>query len=193
MIAIFVFYKNIFQFGLKIFFFYSLSSAQFIALEEENKRRRDECIQLRSILAQRSHGSPSKMNGISNNIDHSDDQSLHDCELLQAFEAQKVVNRQLESELTALTEENNSKMLEMSNEIEELRSERNQYQEIMHNQIRSTELSEEYNNINNQDTAIPKQQNIDYLMSEIKSMSAAYTQVLVGIRIFSEDLQISLN
>ncbi|XP_055305869.1 unconventional myosin-Vb isoform X2 [Sitodiplosis mosellana] len=154
--------------------------AQFLALEEENKRRRDECIQLRSILAQRSHGSPSKMNGHANNVDHSDDYKLHESELLQAFEAQKVVNRQLESELTALTEENNSKMLDMSKEIEELRSERNQFQEIMHNQIRSTELSEEYHSIISQDnnSAVQKQQNVDYLMAEIRSISAAYTQVL---------------
>ncbi|XP_055310995.1 unconventional myosin-Va-like, partial [Sitodiplosis mosellana] len=154
--------------------------AQFLALEEENRRRRDECIQLRSILAQRSHGSPSKMNGHANNVDHSDDYTLHESELLQAFEAQKVVNRQLESELTALTEENNSKMLDMSKEIEELRSERNQFQEIMHNQIRSTELSEEYHSIISQDnnSAVQKQQNVDYLMAEIKSISAAYTQVL---------------
>lgn len=158
-------------------------SAQFIALEEENKRRRDECIQLRSILAQRSHASPNKMNGITNNIDHSDDHSLQESELLQAFEAQKVVNRQLESELTALTEENNMRILDMSSEIDELRSERNQIQEIMHNQIRSTEFPEEFHSINTADNSLTsqKQQNIDYLMSEIRSITAAYAQVLVRI------------
>lgn len=123
------------------------------------------------------------MNGHANSIDHFDDHSLHESELLQAFEAQKVVNRQLESELTALTEENNTKMLEMSEEIDELRSERNQFQEIMHNQIRSNELSEEYHSINNQDkyAVAQKQQNVDYLMAEIKSISAQYAQVLVRI------------
>lgn len=156
-----------------------------MALEEENQRRRDECIQLRSILAQRSHGSPSKMNGFANGIDHSDDHSLQESELLQAFEAQKVVNRQLESELTALTEENNSKIMEMSKEIDELRSERNQFQEIMHNQIRSTDQFDEYHSINSSDNSvIHKQQNIDYLMAEIKSISAAYTQVLVRRKTF---------
>lgn len=135
-------------------------------------------------MAQRSHGSPSKTNGIANNFDHSDDNTLHESELLQAFDAQKVVNRQLESELTALTEENNTKMMEMAKEIDELRLERNQFQEIMHNQIRSTELSEEYHSINGQDNgSVVKQQNIEYLMTEIKSISAAYAQVLVR-RIF---------
>lgn len=150
-------------------------SAQFVALEEENKRRRDECIQLRSILAQRSHDSPNKTSNHVNNIDHSDDTALHESELLQAFEAQKVVNRQLESELTALTIENNAKVVDLNQEIDELRSERNQFQEILHNQIRSMDGSGEYI----EDASIQKQQSIDYLMREIKSMSAAYAQVMV--------------
>lgn len=152
-----------------------------MALEEENKRRRDECIQLRSILAQRSHSSLSKMNGISNNIDHSDENALHESELLQAFEAQKVVNRQLESELTALTEEHNSKISDLNKDIDELRAERNQLQEIMYKQIRTIELSEEYLSLNTQDSnsIALKQQSIEYLMAEIKSISSAYVQVLV--------------
>lgn len=149
-------------------------------MEEENKRRRDECIQLRSILAQRSHRSPSKMSGIGNNIDHSDDHQLQESELLQAFEAQKVVNRQLESELTALTEENNSKMFDLNREIDELRNERNQFQQIMHNQIR-TDLSDDNHHSSQDDgLSVHKQQNIDYLMGEIKSISASYAQVLVS-------------
>lgn len=155
--------------------------AQFVALEEENKRRRDECIQLRSILAQRTHGSPNKMNGITNNGDHPEDTMLHESELLQAFEAQKVVNRQLESELTAFTEENNTKILDLNHEIDELRSERNKFQEILHNQIRSMDSTENSDNSSTQEnnTSTQKQQNIDYLMREIKSISAAYAQVLV--------------
>lgn len=150
-------------------------------MEEENKRRRDECIQLRSILAQRSHSSLSKINGISNNIDHSDENALHESELLQAFEAQKVVNRQLESELTALTEENNSKISDLNKDIDELRAERNQLREIMHKQIRTIEMSEEYISFNTQDSnsIALKQQSIEYLMAEIKSISSAYVQVLV--------------
>lgn len=149
-------------------------------MEEENKRRRDECIQLRSILAQRSHGSPNKMSGIGNNIDHSDDHQLQESELLQAFEAQKVVNRQLESELTALTEENNSKMFDLNREIDELRNERNQFQQIMHNQIRTDLSDDNYHSSQDDGLSVHKQQNIDYLMGEIKSISASYAQVLVS-------------
>lgn len=161
-----------------------------MALEEENKRRRDECIQLRSILAQRSHGSPNKMASMANHIDHSDDANLHESELMQAFEAQKVVNRQLESELTALTEENNSRILDLSHEIDDLRSERNQFQEILHNQIRSLDSSDEFHYFSAQDsnsTTIQKHQNIDYLMQEIKSISAAYAQVMVNIVSFERN------
>lgn len=158
-------------------------SAQFIALEEENQRRRDECIQLRSILAQRSHGSPNKMTSILNNINHSHDTMLHESELLQAFEAQKVVNRQLESELTALTEENNSKIMELTQEIDELRSERSQFQEVLHNQIRSMDSTEDsdHSSIKEMNSLTQKQQNLDYLLREVKSISAAYAQVLVRI------------
>lgn len=157
--------------------------AQFEALEAENKRRRDECIQLRSILAQRSHGSPSKLSNGVNNIDQSDDDVWQESELQQAFEAQKVVNRQLEAEITALNEENNSKIADLSNEIDALRSERNQLQDILHNQIRSSDsISEDINSFSTHDNSISSQkhQNIDYLMREIKSIGAAYAEVLVS-------------
>lgn len=158
--------------------------AQFEALEAENKRRRDECIQLRSILAQRSHSSPGKMSQNFNNIDHSDDTMLHESELQQAFEAQKMVNRKLESELTAITDEKDAKISELSVEIDELRAERNQFQEILHNQIRTMDASNEPKRLQNgthlDDTDDSKQQSIHYLMHEIKSIGAAYAQVLVG-------------
>lgn len=159
---------------------------QFVALEEENKRRRDECIQLRSILVRRSSSqSPGKLS--QNGIDHSDDNMLHESELQQAFEAQKEVNRKLESELTAISDEKNAKISDLSNEIDELRGERNQLQEILHNQIRTMDsMPTEANGVPNGNSlngegAITesKQQNIDYLMHEIKSISAAYAQVLV--------------
>lgn len=159
-------------------------TAQFEALEAENKRRRDECIQLRSILAQRSHSSPNKFSQNSNNIDHSDDTMLHESELQQAFEAQKVVNRKLESELTAITDENNAKVAEMRAEIDNLRVERNQFQEILHTQLRTSDASNEPKSLQNgthlADTDDSKQQSIDYLMHEIKSIGAEYAQVLVG-------------
>lgn len=125
-----------------------------------------------------------------NGIDHSDDTMLHESELQQAFEAQKEVNRKLESELTVITDEKDAKISDLGQEIDELRAERNQLQEILHNQIRTLDsMSNEANgngtpngNSVNGDGAHTesKQQSIDYLMHEIKSISAAYAQVLVG-------------
>lgn len=123
------------------------------------------------------------MASIMNNINHSDDTMLHESELLLAFEAQKVVNRQLESELTALTEENNSKILDLTQEIDELRLERSQFQEVLHNQIRSMDSTEDSNHssIPEINSSTQKQQNLDYLFREVKSISAAYAQVLVRL------------
>lgn len=57
-------------------------SAQFEALIDENKRRRDECIQLKAILADRSQLTTMK------HLDENDDNDL-----TEALQAQKFVNR----------------------------------------------------------------------------------------------------
>lgn len=156
--------------------------AQFVALEEENKRRRDECIQLRSILAQRTGIGHKQIGSMGNqSLQQAEDSMLQESELIQAFEATKVVNRQLESELTALTEENNAKIFELNREIDELKVERNKYQEILHNQISDRmDSSQCQNSIEeaNVMTQQQKQQNINYLMHELKSISNAYAEVL---------------
>ncbi|XP_059615279.1 unconventional myosin-Va isoform X2 [Phlebotomus argentipes] len=102
--------------------------AHYEALQEELKRRRDECVQLKVVLAEqsqslRSLGGTTMKNG---------SERVHDgSELLEAFQAQKLVNRQLESELTALTEENNAKLAELSHQNDDLRSEKNKLQAIV--------------------------------------------------------------
>lgn len=159
--------------------------AQFVALEEENKRRRDECIQLRSILAQRSHIFQHKNEENLNSSGHNNDEHiLQEIELIQAFEAQKMVNRQLESELTALTEANNHKIYDMSQEIDKLRNESNQFHEILYNQIKQPDGAEEQIDLNKIDDNLKQQnqQNIAYLMHEVKSISADYADVLVCIQ-----------
>uniref|UniRef100_A0A1B0CB62 Myosin class i heavy chain n=2 Tax=Lutzomyia longipalpis TaxID=7200 RepID=A0A1B0CB62_LUTLO len=83
--------------------------AQYDALQEELKRRRDECVQLKVVLAEQSQslrtlGGTAMRNGT--------DRVQDGNELIEAFQAQKLVNRQLESELTALTEENNANHVE---------------------------------------------------------------------------------
>lgn len=156
-------------------------SAQFVALEEENKRRRDECIQLRSILAQRTGIGHKQIGSMANqSLQQAEDSMLQESELIQAFEATKVVNRQLEAELTALTEENNAKIFELNREIDELKVERNKYQEILHNQISDRmDSSQCQNSIEEANVAQQqKLQNINYLMHEVKSISNAYMEVL---------------
>ncbi|XP_055687296.1 unconventional myosin-Va isoform X2 [Lutzomyia longipalpis] len=102
--------------------------AQYDALQEELKRRRDECVQLKVVLAEQSQslrtlGGTAMRNGT--------DRVQDGNELFEAFQAQKLVNRQLESELTALTEENNAKLGELTQQNEDLRNERNKLQAIV--------------------------------------------------------------
>lgn len=158
-------------------------SAQFVALQEENKRRRDECIQLRGILAQRSHSL--KAFGVSGNIatmKNDIDRLSIENELAEAFEAQKLVNRQLESELSALTEENNAKLRELNKTIDDLRDERNSLQDILHEQIRACpEGKEAEHEFENGGVATSQtQQNVAYLLHEIRINAAAYAEVLVS-------------
>lgn len=57
-------------------------------MQDENKRRRDECIQLRAILAQQSQSLRSLgSTGIRN------ESGMNEGEIIEAFQAQKLVNR----------------------------------------------------------------------------------------------------
>lgn len=63
--------------------------AQYVALQDEHKRRRDECIQLRAILAQQSQSLRTLGSTSLPNTDR-----IHDeVEMFEAFQAQKLVNR----------------------------------------------------------------------------------------------------
>lgn len=80
-------YKCNCQFCLQIIFLYKIS-AQYVAMQDENKRRRDECIQLRAILAQQSQSLRSLgSTGIRN------ESGMNEGEIIEAFQAQKLVNR----------------------------------------------------------------------------------------------------
>lgn len=142
-------------------------------------------------MAQRSGIGHNKIGSIGHDLNRSEDSMLQESELIQAFEAQKVVNRQLESELTALTEENNTKIYDLNQEIDELKVERNKFQEILHNQIIDGDDTIEYQQLDDAGSTIhqPKQQNINYLMHEIKSISNAYAEVLVCILGAINDLE----
>ncbi|KAG7189228.1 hypothetical protein KM043_008789 [Ampulex compressa] len=68
---------------------------QFYALQEELERRREECVQLRSVLADHTR----RMKSLGSNYGRDVDIINEDGELVLAFEAQKKINRQLEDEL----------------------------------------------------------------------------------------------
>lgn len=142
--------------------------AQFTALEEENKRRRDECIQLRSILAQRSQHA--------NNLDEQP-LSIDANDISQAFDALKQVNRQLESELSALTAEHNSKLIESNTIIDELRDERNKLHDILQSSVLADSLIE--NGDNNDTDVLKNQQSVQYLLEEIKINTKSYAELMV--------------
>lgn len=93
--------------------------AQNLALQEEVRRRREECIQLRAVLAQHSQ--------LLKPLNAKDSDHLNNNgELVEAFQALKLVNKQLESELTALTEEHNARVGELVKQNDDVRNELNQ-------------------------------------------------------------------
>ncbi|KAG5676919.1 hypothetical protein PVAND_006716 [Polypedilum vanderplanki] len=132
--------------------------AQYISLVEELKRRRDECIQLRSILSQQSQSIRTF-----GNLDSST-RSIDNSELMEAFQAQKLANKQLESELTALTEEHNMKLTEMMREIDALRNEKCMLESIIQDKLEME---------NGIDPTILRQKE-SYLRLELERCSAAY-------------------
>lgn len=141
--------------------------AQHNALQEELTRRRDECIQLKSVLQQQTQSLKSFGNE-SISLRSNDMNSLQDNDLLDAFQAQKMVNRQLECELRALTEENNANFAELTRQIEDLREENTQLQELL-----QTGVDE---NVDLSDPNVLQQTN-RYLKHELKKTMLQYSQV----------------
>lgn len=101
--------------------------AQYASMVEELKRRRDECIQLRTILSQQSQ---SLSQNSSNSL-----KSYEANDLADALQAQKNANTQLEAELQALTEMHKMKLIELTKEIDNLRSDYKVLEEIFHDKI----------------------------------------------------------
>lgn len=85
---------------------------------------------------------------------------------MEAFQSQKLINRQLESELKAITDEHNSKLIEMTQSIERLHQEKEEMQEVLFKSVDEFEQA-------NVDTL---KQNDRYLRLELKK---AITQYLV--------------
>lgn len=140
--------------------------AQHCALVEESKRRRDECIQLRTILSQQSQ--VGRMNGTQygDNKDVSI-KNYEGGELMEAFQAQKFANKQLEEELQALTEEHNKRLTEISKEVDHLRNEKCMLESLIQDDLEK--------DINPNEVHLFRQKE-NYLRMEIERTTAAYVE-----------------
>uniref|UniRef100_A0A182NJ12 Myosin motor domain-containing protein n=1 Tax=Anopheles dirus TaxID=7168 RepID=A0A182NJ12_9DIPT len=137
--------------------------AQYGALQEELKRRREECISLKAVLAQQSQSLRSLGQ---TNANGETSLRIHDeGELMEAFQAQKLVNRQLESELRAITDANNETLVENSRIIDGLKTENGELQSIL--QQRVEQVGEEV-------SVETLRQNEQYLRHELQKSTAAY-------------------
>ncbi|XP_011873273.1 PREDICTED: unconventional myosin-Va [Vollenhovia emeryi] len=100
---------------------------QFEALQEELERRREECIQLHSVLADHTR----RMKNLGANYGRDVDIINEDGELVLAFEAQKKINRQLEDELQAKERSWRAQRDEWRNEIDRLQEEIEKQQKLL--------------------------------------------------------------
>lgn len=163
--------------------------AQYASVVEESKRRRDECIQLRSILSQQSQ----TIRSFAAQPDQKEMsmRSYEGTELMDAFQAQKLANKQLESELTALTEEHNMKLTEMMREVDNLRNEKCMLESIVQDKLEIDDGVGE----NEHDNATLRQKN-SYLKMEIEKSASSYVSAqeqLNGYRKLVESLGKQVN
>lgn len=80
----------------------------------------------------------------------------------------------METELTALTEENNAKFIDLNEAIDDLKDERNKLNEIMCEQIaNSSDIPSSSESSLNQN-----QQNIAYLLHEVETNAVAFADTL---------------
>ncbi|XP_022250756.1 unconventional myosin-Va-like isoform X1 [Limulus polyphemus] len=108
---------------------------QMQALQDELERRREECIQLRSILAnQREDLKSSAYDSYSSDVDIINE----DGELLMAFETQKKLIRQLEAELQAEKLKTKSVEQELRHEIQVLQEDNDRQQKLLSQNLKKT-------------------------------------------------------
>ncbi|XP_064089010.1 unconventional myosin-Va-like isoform X3 [Macrobrachium nipponense] len=101
---------------------------QFEALQDELERRREECIQLRTVLANRSHDIRSLTeNSYGKDVDIVNE----DGELAVAYQTQKQVNRQLEEELKTEKMRHKETESEYKSELERLRRDNERQQKLL--------------------------------------------------------------
>ncbi|CAK9812577.1 Unconventional myosin-Va [Anthophora plagiata] len=100
---------------------------QFDALQEELERRREECIQLHSVLADNTR----RMKSLGSNYGRDVDIINEDGELVLAFETQKKINRQLEDELQMKEKGWRTQRDEWRSEIDRLQEEIEKQQKLL--------------------------------------------------------------
>ncbi|CAH2056452.1 unnamed protein product, partial [Iphiclides podalirius] len=126
---------------------------QLSVMQKELDRRRDECIQLKSVLTNQTVNLKSLA---TSNYGSDVDIINEDGELATAYEAQKDINRQLQEELLAEKKFYSEHISKAKAEIERLREENEKYQKLL-----STDLSQE-----------PKNKSQEYAQNEIIRLAA---------------------
>ncbi|KAK3604422.1 hypothetical protein CHS0354_008749 [Potamilus streckersoni] len=101
---------------------------QFEAMADELERRREECIQLRSHLAERSISSHAIAKEY---YSGSDDRVNEDNELAMAYQTQRDLNRLLENQLQKTEKELKRKEVEYTKELNELKKDNDRHQKII--------------------------------------------------------------
>lgn len=77
-------------------------------------------------------------------------------------------------ELTAITEENNAKFVDLNKNIDELREENSKLHQVMHDQIAtSTEMT------SSTESSLQNNQNVNYLLNELETNAVAFADNLV--------------
>ncbi|XP_069970718.1 unconventional myosin-Va-like isoform X8 [Penaeus vannamei] len=101
---------------------------QFEALQDELERRREECIQLRTVLANRAHDLRSlTQSSYGKDVDIVNE----DGELAIAYQTQKQVNRQLEDELKSEKQRHREAETEYKSELDRLRRDNDRQQKLL--------------------------------------------------------------
>ncbi|XP_068621761.1 unconventional myosin-Va [Battus philenor] len=150
---------------------------QISVMQSELARRRDECIQLKSVLTnQKSWYQALKSVTVnlkslaSSNYGSDVDIINEDGELATAYEAQKDINRQLQEELSAEKKFYSEHISKAKAEIERLRDENEKYQKLL-----SADLSQE-----------PKNKSQEYAQNEIIRLAAESLKIQERVDKLSE-------
>jgi myosin-5 len=123
---------------------------QFDALNEEVQRRRDECIQLKSLLIAKYRMSCRLLNESSNMNDLMNDQIPADLSMINTdgneyevgFNTQKILNRMLENQLTDLQKKFDKEKESLMKEIKSLRDENSRQQDLLTKDLSPESLAE---------------------------------------------------